>query len=130
MQSITPISNLKLRGSYGQTSNQSVNPYTTLGGVTNSFNSNGVNYPIKYNYGTQQVVGYIPSRLPDKNLDWEYTNTVDIGLDFGVLKNRITGTIDWYSAKTNNLLYNQTLPNSSGYQDQFQTNIGSMEIMV
>ncbi len=123
MQNQDIVSNLKLRFGYGQTSNQSVDPYTTLGGV--SGNNGGV--PIRYNYGPQRVIGFLPVRIPDKSLDWEYTNTWNIGVDFGLLKNRITGSVEWYNAQTNNLLYDQQLPITSGYQDAYQTNIGSVE---
>ncbi len=121
---IPVLNSLKLRLGYGQTSNQSVNPYSTLGGVNNSYQ--GV--PIKYNYGVNtQVSGYLPTKIPDTTLDWEYTTTTNIGLDFGLLEDRITGAIDWYTAKTNNLLFPQTLPITSGYPDSFDTNIGEME---
>jgi TonB-dependent starch-binding outer membrane protein SusC len=117
------LSSLKFRVGYGQTSNQSVAPYTTLGGV--SPNNGGV--PIRYNYGTTKVVGYLPARIPDTSLDWEYTNTWNVGLDFGLLEDRITGSIEWYDAQTKNLLYNYQLPITSGYQDAFQTNLGRVE---
>ncbi len=117
------LSMLKLRVGYGQTSNQSVAPYTTLGGV--SPNNGGV--PIRYNYGTSKVVGYLPARIPDTSLDWEYTNTWNVGLDFGLLEDRISGSIEWYNAQTHNLLYDYQLPITSGYQDAFQTNLGRVE---
>lgn len=123
MQNQNIFSNLKLRVGYGQTSNQSVAPYTTLGGV--SPNNGGV--PIRYNYGAQKVVGYLPARIPDTSLDWEYTDTWNIGLDFGVMQDRITGSVEWYNAQTHNLLYNFQLPITSGYQDAFQTNLGRVE---
>ncbi|MEQ8473980.1 MAG: TonB-dependent receptor [Marinoscillum sp.] len=117
------VSMLKLRGSYGQTSNQSVDPYTTLGGVTPD--NGGV--PIRYNYGQQKVVGYLPARIPDTSLDWEYTDTWNIGIDFGFLRDRISGSAEYYDAQTSNLLYNFQLPITSGYQDAFQTNLGRVE---
>lgn len=127
MDNLTPVSNLKLRIGYGQTSNQSVAPYTTLGGVVNTVGIAGGTVPIRYNYGATQVSGFLAARIPDKTLDWEYTNTVNVGLDFGFLNNRLTGSVDYYNAKTNNLLFNLSLPISSGYEQQFQTNIGGME---
>lgn len=123
MQDIGVVSNLKLRVGYGQTSNQAVEPYTTLGGI--SPNNQGV--PIRYNYGNRRVVGYLPTRIPDASLDWEYTDTWNIGLDFGLLQDRITGSIEWYNAQTHNLLYNFQLPITAGYQDPFQTNLGRVE---
>src|SRR5690606_3070917 len=83
--------------------------------------------PIRYNYGSSKVVGYLPVRIPDRSLDWEYTNTWNIGLDFGLLGDRITGSVEYYNAQTNKLLYNLQLPITSGYQDAFQTNLGKVE---
>lgn len=123
LQNQSIVSAFKLRVGYGQTSNQSVAPYTTLGGV--SPDNGGV--PIRYNYGSTRVVGYLPARIPDESLDWEYTDTWNVGLDFGLLLNRITGSVEWYNAQTNNLLYNYQLPITSGYQDAFQTNLGRVE---
>lgn len=117
------VSQMKLRVGYGQTSNQAVDPYTTRGGVTNA---NG-DRPIKYNYGGTKVSGYIPNRIPDESLDWEYTNTFNVGLDFGLFEDRITGTVDYYNAQTRNLLYDFTLPITTGYEAPFQTNLGEME---
>lgn len=117
------LSVLKLRVGYGQTSNQSVAPYTTLGGV--SPNNGGV--PIRYNYGDTKVVGYLPARIPDTSLDWEYTDTWNVGIDFGLLEDRISGSVEWYNAQTHNLLYDYQLPITSGYQDAFQTNLGRVE---
>ncbi|HRJ30074.1 MAG TPA: TonB-dependent receptor [Cyclobacteriaceae bacterium] len=127
IQDVNFLSNLKVRVGYGQTSNQSVAPYTTLGGVVNTVGIAGGTVPLRYNYGPTQVSGYIAARIPDKTLDWEYTNTLNIGLDFGLFEDRLTGSIDWYDAQTTNLLFNLRLPISSGYEQEFQTNIGGME---
>src|ERR1035437_4851284 len=127
MSRISVISNLKLRAGLGQTSNQSINPYQSLGLVNNS---NGINSPanvIRYNYGPTIVGGYNVVTLPNPNLDWEYTKTVNIGLDFGLLKNRITGSIDYYHQRTNNILYAVILPVTSGVAGAYTTNIGNME---
>jgi TonB-linked SusC/RagA family outer membrane protein len=127
MQNVEPISNLKLRLGYGQTSNQSVPVYTTLGGVSNQVGIAGGTVPIRYNYGSTLVQGFLANRIPDETLDWEYTKTINVGLDFGLFGDRITGSVDWYKATTNNLLFNLTTPITSGYEGQFQTNIGAME---
>ncbi|WP_256011407.1 SusC/RagA family TonB-linked outer membrane protein [Desertivirga xinjiangensis] len=120
MRGIQPVSNLKLRLSTGTTSNQSVNPYTTLGGVTSG--------TIRYNYGTNELVqGYSVSSLPDKTLEWEFTKSSNVGLDFGFLDNRITGSIEWYKQKTTGILYAVGLPPSSGIAGSFTTNVGSMK---
>ena len=127
MGNVKSISNLKLRAGIGQTSNQAVQAYSTLGGVSALGFQGSTRVPIRYNYGSTSVPGYAPSGIPDPNLDWEYTKTVNIGLDFGFLKNRITGSIDWYKAHTSKILYNVTLPSTSGVPGNFLTNIGEME---
>ena len=121
------VSNLKLRIGYGQTSNQAVDPYTTLGGVVNTVGIAGGTVPLRYNYGPTQVQGFLAARIPDETLGWEYTATTNIGIDFGLLADRITGSVDWYNAQTSDLLFNLRLPITAGYEQQFQTNIGGME---
>ncbi|HEY4148626.1 MAG TPA: TonB-dependent receptor [Chitinophagaceae bacterium] len=129
------VSFLKLRAGFGQTSNQAINPYASLGNVSNSNNlagGSGVSQgstgtTIRYNYGPTVVTGYNVVSLPNPNLDWEYTKTINIGLDFGILKNRITGTIEYYHQHTNKILYSVNLPATSGVAGPFTTNIGEMQ---
>ncbi len=125
------VSNLKVRAGWGETSNQAVAPYATLGGVTNliynsDWNTNR-NLPILYNFGENVEGGYYVSTIPSKKLVWEFTRTTNIGLDFGFLNDRITGTIDWYNAQTHNIIYNLQLPPTSGVSGTYATNIGRME---
>lgn len=121
------ISALKLRAGWGQTSNQAVNPYTTLGGVSGYITQGTNRVPVRYNYGGTLVTGYVLSSIPDPSLDWEYTKNTNIGLDFGLFDNRITGSVDVYKAHTNKILYAVNLPASSGISGQFVTNVGEME---
>jgi len=109
--------NLKLRASYGSVGQQSINSYQTLGQLS----------PLVYNFGTSLVTGVYPSAAPNPNLTWEYTKTANLGLDFGVLRNRISGSIDVYKQNTNSLLLPQTLPPTSGIPSQIVTNIGTTE---
>jgi TonB-linked SusC/RagA family outer membrane protein len=124
------ISQLKLRAGYGQTASQEVSAYSSLGSVTNDNGLSGLpgdmskSTIVKYNYGTSIGVGYYLAGLPNPNLDWEYTNTLNIGLDYSFLNNRITGAIDYYSAVTDKLLFNQTLPTSSGVSNPYPVNVG------
>jgi len=131
MQSANFVNNLKLRVGYGETSNQAINPYASLGNVTLSnglSNTPGaVGSVIHYNYGPATVVtGYNLQSLPNSNLDWEYTRTVNIGVDAAVLNHRITFTGDYYNARTRNVLYGLTLPITSGVTGQYVSNIGEM----
>jgi len=122
------ISTLKLRAGFGQTSNQAIAPYTSLGRVSNSNGLGGTAGVIRYNFGPTVYTGYNLSTLPNPNLEWEFTKTTNIGLDFGILKNRITGSIEYYQQRTNNILYNVKIPATSGISsNQFFTNVGEME---
>ncbi|WP_447642720.1 MULTISPECIES: SusC/RagA family TonB-linked outer membrane protein [Chitinophagaceae] len=124
------INQLKLRVGYGQTASQEVSAYTTLGSVTNNNGLSGIGGDmskssiVKYNYGSSVVVGYYLAGLPNPDLDWEYTNTLNVGLDYGFFNNRITGTIDYYNAITNKLLFSQSLPASSGVSNPYPVNVG------
>ncbi len=101
------VNNLKLRGGWGITSNQGINPYATLGALsTNAYN---------FGPGTAgQNIGYLVTSLANQNLKWQSTAETDIGLDFGILKNRITGTVDLYWQNTDNILLQESLPPSNG----------------
>ncbi|MFZ2430453.1 MAG: TonB-dependent receptor [Lutibacter sp.] len=105
------ISLLKLRGSYGVTGNAGIGNFASLslfGGTA-------------YN----QKSGLSPVQLGNPDLKWEKTNQVDVGLDFGILNNRISGEIDYYSKKTNDLLLNEPIPATSGYTS-ITRNVGSL----
>jgi TonB-dependent starch-binding outer membrane protein SusC len=106
------LSFLKLRTSYGLTGNAGIGNFGHLGlyGVAN-YNS---------------LSGLIPSQIPNPNLGWESTRQVDLGLDYGFFKNRISGEIDVYNKKTNDLLLNVPVPATSGYTTQLK-NIGSVQ---
>lgn len=116
MESVGFINNLKLRAGFGQTSNQAINPYATLGGLTTR----------PYNNGTNYSTGVFVSGLPNPGLGWEFSKTLNFGLDFSILKNRLSGTVEYYITKTNDLLQNVNLPASSGVGSITQ-NVGTTE---
>ena len=117
MKNIALINELKLRVGYGETSNQAVTPYSTLGLLST----------MPYNFGpSNDVTGYYVSQLPNPNLGWEYSKTWNYGLDFSLLKNRLSGTVEYYITKTNDLLLGQALPSTSGV-NSFTANIGNTE---
>ena len=113
-QKFGPLNSLKLRGSYGTTGNTSVDPYQTQGGLVRT----------AYSYGSTAGFGYRPGTLPNPELQWEKTATYDVGVDFGLLDGRLTGTVDGYRANTNDLLMDRQLPPSTGYSSITQ-NVGS-----
>lgn len=117
MQELAIFNNLKLRAGFGQTSNQAVLPYATLGKLdTRPYNFGATNY------GT----GLYVSELPNPNLGWEFSKTWNFGLDFSILKNRLSGTIEYYITKTEDILYKLGLPPTSGVPS-YTANIGATE---
>ncbi len=111
------FSNLKLRASYGKVGNTAISAYQTLGALS----------AIVYNYGDATTTGVFLSNVPNPDLTWEYTSTINLGLDFGFLNNRISGNIDVYKQSTDNLLLPQTLPATSGIPNAIVTNVGKTE---
>lgn len=117
MDDITAINNLKLRAGYGQTSNQAVAPYSTLGQL--------VTRP--YNFGpTGYATGYYVNQLPNPSLGWEFSKTWNVGLDFALFGNRLTGTMEYYITKTEDILLGLGLPPTSGVPSITQ-NIGATQ---
>jgi len=117
LQSQTTLTNLRLRASYGEVGNPAINAYQTLGSLTTQ----------TYNYGSQVTTGLYPSAAPNPALNWEYTATANVGMDFGFLQNRLTGSIDLYHSYTRDMIMPVTLPASSGIPSQILTNIGKSE---
>lgn len=117
MQKIKLINNLKLRVGFGQTSNQAIPPYATLGLLSTR----------PYNFGpTTFATGYYVSQLPNEELGWEFSKTLNFGLDFSILKNRLSGTIEYYVTKTEDILLNLGLPPTSGVSG-YTANIGATQ---
>lgn len=119
LQNATFLSNLKLRLGYGTTGNQSTAPYSTLGSLGR----------VPYNFGNPATgtYGYLVTNLPNPNLGWEHTTTTNIGLDFGLINDRITGSIDLYQQQTVDILQNRSLPVTSGVPGTYVQNIGETE---
>ncbi len=113
MQPVKWLDNLKLRVGYGETSNQSVNPYSTLGALTTR----------PYNFGSSYAVGSYVSALPNAALGWEYSKTWNFGVDFSVLGGRLTGTMEYYVQNTKDLLMSVNLPSTSGVPS-YMANVG------
>ena len=107
------LSFLKLRGSWGLTGNAD---------GFGDFASRGLWGGASYNgFG-----GLVPTQLANPDLRWEKSNQVDLGIDFGFLNNRISGEIDVYNRKTDDLIYNVPVPGNTGYTNK-TVNIGAMQ---
>lgn len=114
MKSISWLSNLKFRLSYGVTGNQAISPYQTQGGLA----------PTIYAWDETGSFGYRPADLANKNLKWESTAVKNIGLDFGFFEGRIGGNIEFYDTDTYDLLMLRQLPSNTGYLNVIE-NIGN-----
>jgi TonB-linked SusC/RagA family outer membrane protein len=117
MQGIEAVNMLKLRAGYGITSNQSVNPYATLGLLDTR----------PYNFGpTGYDTGLFVNQLPNPTLGWEYSRTWNYAVDFAFLKNRLSGTVEYYVTNTRNLLLGLPLAPTAGVNG-YTANIGSTQ---
>ena len=102
------LNNLKLRLSYGKSGNEAIGVYQTLVKMSTA----------KFASGGNAVVGLYPNAtMGNADLSWETTKTFNIGIDFGILNNRINGNLDLYASKTTGLLLNRNLPKLSGYSN-------------
>lgn len=111
------VDDLKFRLSAGTTGNQNIGDYASYGlySLGSNYNFNGTIYP-----------GAKPSTIGNDNLKWESTNQFNFGLDYSLLKFRVTVTADYYIKRTTNLLVNVDLPRSTGFSSGIQ-NIGEIE---
>ncbi|KRD61327.1 SusC/RagA family TonB-linked outer membrane protein [Flavobacterium sp. Root935] len=98
MQNQSFFSDLKIRGSWGVTGNSSgFNAYTAqfISGSLGTFYYNG-----------QQIGAYGPNQAANPDLKWEKTATSNIGVDFAILKGKVTGSVDLYNKKTTDMIFN------------------------
>lgn len=111
------LSELKLRASYGKVGNTSVAPYQTQGTLTNTF----------YDWNNIDAKGFRLHLIPSPELSWEFSESVDAGVDFAFFNGRLSGYLDVYRTSTgSSLLLERALPPSSGYGFILQ-NVGGTE---
>ncbi len=112
MKSQNIFSQLKLRFGYGETGNSSVSAYGTQGSIkqANTVFGDAVAFAVK------------SEDMPNELLGWEKTGQYNIGIDFGFLNNRISGSVEAYRADTRDLLMGKTLSGTTGY-NSVQSNI-------
>jgi len=120
LQDISWLSNGKLRASWGELGNQS--------GL-------GSNYPFALNIATNQYSvfggilnpGYAPVNYALKNITWESTRMIDLGIDLSFFKGKLDATFDWYKKDTRDILLNMMIPAVMGYSNSPKQNAGSVE---
>ncbi len=122
MKNIKWIDDLKIRGGWGQTGNQSgLGDYSYLA----SYNINRIQW-FGEGYDSNAVPTRSQSTLSNPELTWETTNQTDIGIDLTVLNNRLTFTADYYYKKTTNMLMTVTLPAGSAAATNLTYNGGDV----
>ena len=113
----------KLRASWGKNGNRSLSdPYVSLANL-----GSGTGKTMNYIQGSTIVdMKYLSvSRMANPNLEWEKTEALNFGLDFGFLNDRITGSIDYYHMMTKDMIMNQRLPGFTGF-GSITTNLGQV----
>lgn len=122
LKDVNVISDLKLRLGYGVTGQQNLGngdyPYM----ARYMYSKAGANYY----FGSTEYPLIAPLAY-DTNLKWEETTTYNIGLDYGFLNGRITGTLDYYKRKTKDLLNTVSVPAGTNFSNQLLTNVGQLE---
>lgn len=99
------FSRAKFRAGIGRVGNASIDPYQTGGPLVRT----------NYNWGNgTAAIGRAPSTFQTPELTWEKTTTTNIGLEFGLFKNRISGTIDLYTSATTDQLQLRSIPSANG----------------
>jgi TonB-dependent starch-binding outer membrane protein SusC len=107
---------LKLRTSYGANGNQGIGRYSSFSTMASN----------AYVFGPQTSISVWPNALGNASLGWEKTTSFNIGADYGILNQRISGSIDVYQAETTDVLVRRALPRTSGYENVW-ANLGAIE---
>jgi TonB-linked SusC/RagA family outer membrane protein len=118
IQHISWLNELKLRADYGETGNQDFGNYLSLDTYS------GYGYYV-FNGVTYQVWG--PSQNTNYDLRWEKAQNFNVGLDFGVLDGKVSGSLNYYTRKNKNLLGWYNVPNPPNVQNQTYANVGTMK---
>jgi TonB-linked SusC/RagA family outer membrane protein len=113
MSGISWLNELKPRVGYGVTGNSAVDPYSTSGPLSRN----------PYVFGSVPAIGYLPQLVRNPLLGWEKTAQVNVGVDFAIIGNRISGSLEYYEANTSDLILRKDLPAVSGYVQKLE-NIG------
>ncbi|SHG13380.1 TonB-linked outer membrane protein, SusC/RagA family [Flavobacterium fluvii] len=114
MQNVEWINDLKLRASAGVNGSNNIRSYPQP--VLGNYN---------YTIGGVQAIGQGVSSIENNNVHWEESKSIDYGIDFSILKNRISGSFEVYRKENQELLLNVPITSSSGFSS-YLTNIGSV----
>ncbi|WP_236980568.1 SusC/RagA family TonB-linked outer membrane protein [Membranihabitans maritimus] len=110
------FNSIKLRASYGSNGNNAIGAYESLSNLSSN----------DFIHQSETRAGFFPAKLGQENLSWEESKTLNIGLDFGLMENRIYGEVNFFSTNTSDLLLNRTISSVHGITSIIQ-NIGEVE---
>lgn len=110
------LSDLKLRVSYGESGNYNIGDYSSIPLLSN----------YNYSFNGSSAVGQAPNGIVNPDLRWEKSQTINGGLDFGFLSNRISGSFDVYQRKSSDLLLNVSIPQTTGFSSSLN-NVGQVQ---
>ena len=120
MEPVAFVSELKLRGGFGVTGTIANNPYQSQ--TSYNFNTSQGAY-----INGQWVPGFVPARNFNPDLRWEKKEEWNVGLDFGFLGNRVSGSLDYYVRNVKDLLYNFPVPTPPYLFGSMMLNAGEMQ---
>ncbi len=118
MSNVNNLSRLKIRGSWGRVGFEGIGDYESQAGIVN--NTAAI-------FGGNALQGAFFDKLPNQELEWEITTMVNIGVDLGILNDRVQFSADWYNRVTDNLILAVPQPPSQGYNQSTIANVGGME---
>lgn len=120
MQKLNWLSDLKIRASWGMLGNSTINPYQYQSTVDFAY--------LWYYLNDVRVAGALPTTPSNPDVKWETQYSTDVGIDFAVLDNRLSFTMDYYYKKTKDMLIQVPISYTAGYMNTFPTlNAGSIE---
>ena len=115
IENINAVSDAKVRVSYGFVGNSAVNPYSTQANLINT----------GYDFAGSPAFGFAPGNLGNKDLVWEKSQELNIGIDLGLIQNRIYASLEIYNRKTVDLILSQKIPTSTGFGEVI-SNVGEV----
>ncbi|MAX23876.1 MAG: SusC/RagA family TonB-linked outer membrane protein [Phycisphaeraceae bacterium] len=118
IQSVPFINNLKVRLSWGKNGNRGIGRYSSLSNIDDD--------PTYYVFGPNSAIAQVITSMANPNLGWETTASTNFAVDFSLLSQRINGSVDFYVSHTTDLLLEQSIPNTNGF-DEFLRNVGEVE---
>ncbi|WP_229210751.1 SusC/RagA family TonB-linked outer membrane protein [Dyadobacter jiangsuensis] len=115
MKNVRPVSELKLRASYGATGNFNIGDFEYLGQIGDVY----------YSPNNTLTKGQTQISYGNNSLSWEKTKSYDFGLELGLFRNRVNLVLDYYDKRTSGLLYNVSIPSVTGFTSSL-SNVGSV----